>query len=1005
MITRRDFLKITAASGALASLGNMAEAQTTVRSAVPDSAYCYESSRQIPVIADVDLVVIGGSSRAVAAAVAAARTGCKVFLVAYMPYLGDDICGSFLYDLQKEEKPQTALARRLFEEVKTFRPLHYKTVLENELINHNVHFLYSSYATNVLTGDKGEPAGIALVNRSGRQAIRAKAIIDATHTASVARLLDIPVRNADKPATDYSFTVVGNRPKEADNLIRTESLAIPVFSKGKEYPVTRYTFRLQPKDTSYRALMEIEQTIRNQTWDPDQVDSSDLLWYIPEQTVTCRTSVKEADGYNNIRALPTEAFQCQSFANLWILGPCADLPKQTMQTWMRPAQALFLGELLGEVIGFETQKRAVPTSAKVYQKKVQATNYGQIGEILQPLRPLLQKEKIESPAGALPLLGEFDVVIMGGGTAGASAGISAARQGVRTLVLDYLHGLGGLGTLGLIGCYWDGFRGGFTATIDQGVHEMAPADHPRQEKDWKNRSVSDWKMEWYRRELLKAGGKVWFGVLGCGALVENHQVKGIVVATPFGRGVIRSQIVIDSTGSADIAIAAGAQFDYTGMKTLAVQGAGGGKRDPGDSYNNNDWLFIDDTDILDVSRTFIQSKIKMKGFYDIVKIPQTRERRRVIGEHIISVYDVLNHRRYPDTISFHQSSFDTHGMIVDPYFILSPPMKRHVIYDADVPLRSLLPKGLEGILTTGLGASAHRDAMPVIRMQPCLQNQGYAVGYLSAQCIKEHKALRKIDIKKIQKHLVQIGNLPERVLKDKEFKGFSRAEMKQAAQTVADNYKGLEILLTDPERCLTLIQKQFEQAQDANAKLIFASSLCILGDKNGSVTVSDSVKSHLKWDKGWHYTGMHQFGMSLSPLDALIMALGKTKEQSVLPVILEKAQLLAPEDYFSHFRAISMATEDIGCPKAVPQLAKMLTTPGVRFHAIRTYREAQSSVVPGDIDTSTRNLALKELHLARALYLCGDQNSIGQQVLEQYANGLQGHYARYAYEVLNSKSS
>ena len=88
MITRRDFLKITAASGALASLGNMAEAQTTVRSAVPDSAYCYESSRQIPVIADVDLVVIGGSSRAVAAAVAAARTGCKVFLVGLYALFG-----------------------------------------------------------------------------------------------------------------------------------------------------------------------------------------------------------------------------------------------------------------------------------------------------------------------------------------------------------------------------------------------------------------------------------------------------------------------------------------------------------------------------------------------------------------------------------------------------------------------------------------------------------------------------------------------------------------------------------------------------------------------------------------------------------------------------------------------------------------------------------------------------------------------------------------------------
>ena len=168
-------------------------------------------------------------------------------------------------------------------------------------------------------------------------------------------------------------------------------------------------------------------------------------------------------------------------------------------------------------------------------------------------------------------------------------------------------------------------------------------------------------------------------------------------------------------------------------------------------------------------------------------------------------------------------------MIIDPLFILNPPEKRHKIYDADVPLRCLLPKGLEGILTTGLGASAHRDAMPVIRMQPCLQNQGYAVGYLSALCVKENKSPRKIDIKKVQRHLVEIGNLPQRVLTDKEFKGFSNSEMKKAIASVTDNYKGLEILLTDPERCIQLASKQIAGATMPEERVILASILCILG--------------------------------------------------------------------------------------------------------------------------------------------------------------------------------
>ena len=322
-------------------------------------------------------------------------------------------------------------------------------------------------------------------------------------------------------------------------------------------------------------------------------------------------------------------------------------------------------------------------------------------------------------------------------------------------------------------------------------------------------------------------------------------------------------------------------------------------------------------------------------------------------------------------------------MIIDPLFILNPPEKRHKIYDADVPLRCLLPKGLEGILTTGLGASAHRDVMPVIRMQPCLQNQGYAVGYLSALCVKENKSPRKIDIKKVQRHLVEIGNLPQRVL--------------------TDNYKGLEILLTDPERCIQLASKQIAGATMPEERVILASILCILGQGKHAPVLAEAIRQYKNWDEGWHYTGMGQFGMCLSRLDALITALGNARDTSVLPTILEKAKKLEPEDYLSHFRAITMATEAIGSREAVPVLLAMLTTPGVRGHSILSFAEARSNAVPDLNDTSTRNLALKELHLARALYLCGDQDGIGEEVLRRYADGLQGHYARYAQEILNSK--
>ena len=58
-----------------------------------------------------------------------------------------------------------------------------------------------------------------------------------------------------------------------------------------------------------------------------------------------------------------------------------------------------------------------------------------------------------------------------------------------------------------------------------------------------------------------------------------------------------------------------------------------------------------------------------------------------------------------------------------------------------------LPRGLDGILVTGLGVSAHRDAMPVIRMQADVQNQGYACGHAAAMVAKSTATIRNVDLK------------------------------------------------------------------------------------------------------------------------------------------------------------------------------------------------------------------------------------------------------------------
>ena len=63
----------------------------------------------------------------------------------------------------------------------------------------------------------------------------------------------------------------------------------------------------------------------------------------------------------------------------------------------------------------------------------------------------------------------YDLIVVGLGTAGSVAAITAARQGLRVLGLEQLPAMGGQGTLGYVMPYYFGGPGGLFEELDPGA--------------------------------------------------------------------------------------------------------------------------------------------------------------------------------------------------------------------------------------------------------------------------------------------------------------------------------------------------------------------------------------------------------------------------------------------------------------------------------------------------------------------------------------------------------
>jgi len=1124
--------------------------------AVAGAAVVTESARRIPVAYDVDVVVVGGSTAGVEAAVAAAEAGATVFLAAPRPYLGEDLCATKRLWLEADETPPTPLGLKLFADTgevlaakdpralpftyeadlpsagvhkdqrpprltdgvlgppekqsvqydgdvtilcdlgkvqdvadvravvfhrggdfglggatvetsadgKTWtravaletdggdggsitagatidararharlhlkraegterilvgevmllapkgkvpsdakpaepavnrgpvRPMHVKKTLDEAALAAGVRFLFGCYATGVLTDGGGKPAGIVMANRSGRQAVLAKVIIDATDRAAVARIAGAEFRPYPKGTHEFRRVVIGGEVQEAKGVAGRA-----VGLKFGSAEIIEYTLRLPMADSSYASFAEANQKAIDATFHPQRLDASEVLFQVPPDPVKGKASMTGA--WPGAAEANLDAFRPAAMERLYVVGGCADVPRDVAARLLRPTVLMAVGARIGRAAAAEAKQVGNLEGVRLAGKKSEAATGGDVKEFLGGLRPT-QGDSPTVPADerSVPVLGTYDVVVIGGGTGGAPAGIGAGRHKARTLVVEYLHGLGGVGTLGMITKYYHGYRDGFTAEADEGTKAIGA------------RVWGIGKAEYWRQANREAGTDVWFWCLGAGAFVEDGTVKGAVVVTPEGRGVVLAKTVIDATGNADIAAAAGAETTYTGAEHMGIQGTGLPPIRLGAGYTNTDYTFADDTDVVDFWHLFVTAREKFKGAYDLGQLVDTRERRRIVGDVTISPMDMILGRTWPDTISVHKSNFDSHGFAVHPVFLLRPPGHEDIF--VNVPFRALLPKGLDGILVTGLGVSAHRDAIPVIRMQPCVQNQGYAAGTAAAIASRSAASIRNIDLRSVQEELVEKESLPKTILEFQDTFPLPKERVAEAVRNAgkADGgHAALAVILSQPETAVPMLREAHAAAKSADEALACAHILGMLWDPAGAETLAAAVKGATEFDKGWNYRGMGQFGMSISTLDSYIIALGRTRDGRAYDAILEKVALLDASKEFSHHRACALALEALaaapnapkaGLKRAAEALGALLAKPDMTGYATPTVDAARGQTEPSGTSTVPRNNSLRELVVARALYRLGDHEGVGEKILKAYACDLRGHYARHAAAVL-----